>query len=287
MRRRRQFAAAKYWFVTDRCVDERFFLRPDGELHETVVEAIKTACERSGVALLGFVMMANHWHLALESGKDPRSIATFMQLLKAAVGAKVNEQRGRRGPFWSRRYSAQPILDEASLLERMFYILMNPVRAGVSATVQEYPGLSSVEANTGMRGACGAVELPFALPPQWRGLDATELAVQKAWFRNELKVRERAVRDERIAQGKPRPKPERCLALDPWERPKKSDWRPAPSCFAATKAARTAFAKLRAAFVEAYELASEAFRSGVLDVMFPAGAFPPRLLRPPIEAPAC
>ena len=286
MRRHRHFLASKYWFITDRCVDERLFLRAGKEVHEVILAAMKLACERSGVALLAYVMMSNHWHLVLERTEDPWSIVVFMQTLKAQVAQELNERYGRRGPFWSRRFSAQPIFDDESLMERIFYVLMNPVRAGIAATAQEYPGLSSLEANTGMRGACGPIELPIALPPQWQGLDATELSVQKAWIRNELRAREKLVREERVAKGLPRPKAERCLQIDPWERPKKPDFRPAPLCFAATKQARSAFAKLHAAFVQAYEAASEAFRSGVLDVMFPAGSFPPRLLKPPVEAPA-
>jgi hypothetical protein len=43
---------------------------------------------------------------------------------------------------------------------------------------------------------------------------------------------------------------------------------------------------MRRAFVAAFRAASKAFLSGALDAMFPAGAFPPRLMRPPAEAAA-
>lgn len=168
----------------------------------------------------------------------------------------------------------------------MLYVLMNPVRAGIAATSAEYPGLSSLEANVGVRAACGAVDVPIERPPQWSELDEVELAMQRAWLRQELRRQENEEKAERIRKGWRRPKPDACLRVDPFSRPQRPDREPAPPCFAAADETRKAFLELRHAFVEAFVTASEAFRSGVLDVMFPAGAFPPRLVRPPNEAAA-
>jgi hypothetical protein len=82
------------------------------------------------------------------------------------------------------------------------------------------------------------VDVPIELPPQWVALDATELTVQRAWIRNELREREAAVKKSRIERGLRRPKPERCLTIDPFERPARPARRPAPLCFAATELAR-------------------------------------------------
>jgi REP element-mobilizing transposase RayT len=280
------FAAARYWFVTDRCDEERHLLRPDPEARSVVERALRDAIEATGVGVVAFVVMGNHWHLVLRATDDAASIPAFMQRLKSDVAVAVNELRDRRGGFWADRYHAIPILDDASLRERITYCLMNPVAAGLSATVAEYPGLSSVQANTGARGACGAVDVPIELPDHWRSLDATELSVQQAWLRNELRLREREVKAERLRRGLGRPKPERCLKVDPLDRPTRPARRPPPRCFAATVDLRQAFDTVRRAFVAAYHAASAAFRAGVLDTMFPASAFPPRLTRAPVEATA-
>lgn len=280
----RQFAAAKYWFVTDRCDEERFLLRPEPEVNTIVRRALCDAIEATGVGVLALCVMGNHWHLVLRAGDDPASIPAFMQRLKSDVAVAVNEHRERRGGFWANRYHAQPILDDAALIARIMYTLMNPLAAGLAATAAEYPGLSSIEATTGVRSACGALEVPMEPPPQWAAISAEELAIQKAWLRTELRQREEAIRAERIARGLPRPKAARCLEVDPFERPARPARRPPPRCFAASLEAKEAFEKVRRAFVEAFMAASAAFRAGVLDVMFPAGAFPPRLMRPPCEA---
>ncbi len=276
---------SRYWFVTDRIADELFLLRPDPVLNAAILVALCAAIAATGVGVVAFVVMGNHWHLVLRTTDDPTSLSRFMQLLKSSVALAVNEERDRHGPVWGDRYHAQPILDDESLLARMLYVLMNPVAAGIVATADEYPGLSSLEANVGIPTACGEVEVPIELPPQWAELDATELSVQRAWIRNELRRREAEAKASRIARGLARPKPERCLQIDPFGRPPRPDRKPAPPCFAATELARKAFLEVRRAFVEAFLAASEAFRSGVLDVMFPAGSFPPRLVRPPNEAP--
>lgn len=282
----RMFDSATYYFITDRCHEERHFLRPDPEVLEIVARALRKAIGATDVAVLGWVLMGNHWHIIVRATKEPDALPAFMQRLKSEVARAVNEHLGRQGTFWADRYHAIPILDESSLLERMMYVLMNPVAAGISATCAEYPGLSSLEANVGVRAACGAVDVPVELPPQWAGLDDAALSRQRAWMRDELRARENAVKEERRKRGLPRAKAERCLRVSPFDRPKRPARRPAPMCFAATLDVRRAFARLRSAFITAYRWASAQFRAGVLDVMFPAGAFPPRLARPPVVASA-
>lgn len=267
-------------------MDELFLLRPDVEVNAIIAAALCAAIAATGVGVLAFVVMGNHWHLVLRVTDDPMSLSRFMQISKSEVALAINEHRGRHGPVWSDRYHAQPILDDASLIGRIVYTLMNPVAAGLVARAAEYPGLSSLEANVGIRAACGAVEVPIERPPQWVELDPIELSVQRAWVRQELRARETAAKASRIERGLPRPKPERCLQLDPFGRPPRPARKPAPPCFAATESAKRAYLELRRAFVEAFMAASELFRAGVLDVMFPAGSFPPRLMRPPNEAPA-
>jgi REP element-mobilizing transposase RayT len=280
------FASAKYWFVTDRCDEERHLLRPDPEARRIVESALRDAIEATGVGVVAFVVMGNHWHLVLRATEDASSIPVFMQRLKSDVAVAVNGLRGRHGGFWADRYHAIPILDDASLTERISYCLMNPVAAGLAATAAEYPGLSSLEANTGTRGACGAVNVPIELPESWRQLDATQISAQQAGLRDELRSRERELKAERLRSGLGRPKPERCMTIDPFERPQRPARRPAPRCFARVAGLREAFEDVRRAFISAYRAASDAFRAGVLDVVFPASAFPPRLTRAPVEVAA-
>ncbi len=278
----RNFAAARYWFVTDRCHEERFLLRPDPQTNALVLAAIIEAATLSGVGILALCVMGNHWHMVLRVGVDSTSIPLFMQRAKASVARTLNIHRGRHGTFWGDRYHAIPIVDEAAVLERILYTLMNPVAAGLVSKAHEYPGLSSLEASTDLRPACGRLRIPIELPPQWLGLSEAQLAAQRAALREEIARRESLLRNERREAGLARPEPGACVRCDPFARPPQPARRRAPLRFALTSLARRAFRETRRAFVAAYRVASHLFREGVLDTAFPYGAFPPRLLRPPV-----
>jgi len=278
----RNFAAARYWFITDRCHEERFLLRPDPQTNALVITAIVEAAAFSGVGILALCVMGNHWHMVLRIGVDCTSIPLFMQRAKSNVARALNSHRGRQGIFWGERYHAIPIVDESAVLERILYTLMNPVAAGLVSRAREYPGLSSLEATTDVRPACGRTRIPIELPPQWLDLSKSQLAAQRAALREELARRESVFRDERREAGLLRPKPGDCVRCDPFARPPRPARRPAPLCFAITSRARRAFRDARRAFVAAYRAASRSFREGALDAPFPCGAFPPRLLRPPV-----
>lgn len=267
--------------MTDRCDEERHLLRQDPEARKCVLRALRAAIEATGIGLLAFVIMSNHWHLVIRLAEDAASLARFMQQLKSEVARELNGLRGRRGGFWADRYHAIPILDEEALLDRITYTLMNPVAAGLVAKLEEYPGLSSAEANLGVRAACGEIDLPIELPPSFAELDDAALESRRTALLDEVRRREAAVKAERIAQHLPRPKAERSMTIDPFERPECPARRAAPRCFAATQAARDAFDEILEAFVHAYRVASAAFRNGRLDTVFPAGSFLPWSWRHP------
>lgn len=138
-----------------------------------------------------------------------------------------------------------------------------------------------------VRSACVDIDLPMLLPPSWHGLDEAQLAGPRAHLLAEVRAQEAAIAEDRRQRGLPRLHVEQILRRthhgDRPEHPKRSR---KPLCFAATLAVVDAFRRTWRAWVAAYRAASEAFRAGVLDVMFPARALPPRLARPPTEAPA-
>jgi hypothetical protein len=67
------------------------------------------------------------------------------------------------------------------------------------------------------------------------------------------------------------------LDQNPHDLPYKSNRSPAPLCHAHDRERRIDFAVAYSAFVTAYRLASDLFRSGKLDAHFPDSCFPPSL----------
>jgi hypothetical protein len=67
-----------------------------------------------------------------------------MQHLLTNVSKKLGALMKWRGRFWERRYSAEPVLDEAALLERVRYILAHGVKEGLVRRCEDWPGLNAL-----------------------------------------------------------------------------------------------------------------------------------------------
>jgi len=96
-------------------------------------ECVFAACERSGWLLHAFVIMGNHYHLAVETPQG--NLVTGMQWLQSTFANRFNQLRGERGHLFQGRYKALLIEEGEPLGLLCHYIHLNPVRAGL-ATVE-------------------------------------------------------------------------------------------------------------------------------------------------------
>ena len=128
------------YFVTDRCFQGRFLLRPSPTANAIIAGVLAHALERFKVELYGHCFMSNHYHLLLaaESASD---LAAFMQYFKGNLARKLGRYHNWSGTFWESRYSARPVLDEGAAMERMKYIFRNSIKENLVSRVRYYPGL--------------------------------------------------------------------------------------------------------------------------------------------------
>jgi REP element-mobilizing transposase RayT len=87
------------------------------------------ACERSGWWLHAFVVMGNHYHLALETPNG--NLVAGMQWLQSTFANRFNKLRGERGHLFQGRYKALLVEEGEALGMLCHYIHLNPVRAGL------------------------------------------------------------------------------------------------------------------------------------------------------------
>lgn len=94
------------------------------------------ACTKHRWVLHAYVVMRNHFHLALETPEA--NLVAGMQWLQATFANRFNRLRGERGHLFQGRYKALAVEEGAAMGLLCDYIHLNPVRAGV-ATVAELP----------------------------------------------------------------------------------------------------------------------------------------------------
>ena len=87
------------------------------------------ACDKSGWLLHAYVLMSNHYHVALETPQG--NLVAGMQWLQATFANRFNKLRGERGHLFQGRYKSLLIEEGAALGQVCHYIHLNPVRAGL------------------------------------------------------------------------------------------------------------------------------------------------------------
>ena len=100
-------------------------------LHEVVA--------RYGWRLHAYVLMSNHYHLALKTPQP--NLVEGMHWLQGTFCNRFNRYRRQNGHVFQGRYKAILLEDKAALARVVDYIHLNPVRAGIASSVhvEEYP----------------------------------------------------------------------------------------------------------------------------------------------------
>ena len=97
-------------------------------------ECLFEACGKSGWILHAFVIMGNHYHLALETPVG--NLVVGMQWLQATFASRFNRLRGERGHLFQGRYKSLLVEAGPALGSVCHYIHLNPVRAGLVSVEQ-------------------------------------------------------------------------------------------------------------------------------------------------------
>jgi len=273
--------------VTRRTLRRTHLLRPDPELNNLFRYCLAIVAQHYGVLVHAAVVMSTHEHLILTDvrGQLPRFLQELHRLL--ALGIKV--LRKWEGAVWDHeKTSVVELCTQQAVLEKIAYVIANPVAAGLVRRSHQWPGVTTTPEHFGR--ASWTAKLPaFYLDqdnPRWPKIATLSLsmpqldigdAAARVAVADEVAHLEAMASATMQAAGRRVIGREHLAALSPYDRAR--SWEPLrgrnPS-FAVGRHQREAFfdsvAVLRA-FRWAHRAALEAWRNGVRSVLFPPGTW--------------
>jgi len=109
----------------------------DEEDYKVYILRIKRYHERYKFILFAYVLMPNHIHLLIQTGKTP--LSKVMQGLQQSHTYYFHRKYKTVGHLFQGRYMAILCQRDAYLLELVRYIHLNPVRSGLVSNPEDYP----------------------------------------------------------------------------------------------------------------------------------------------------
>ena len=147
-RLRRPFLSDRYFFVTVRLLKERARLR-DADFRLMAV-ALNRARRQPPFYLTAWEFLPDHWH-AICAPVYPRTISLVMKSLKNSSTILINRRRGERSELWQARFFDRALRTVNEYNEKVEYIHMNPVRAGLVQQAEDWPWSSVREYSGSLR----------------------------------------------------------------------------------------------------------------------------------------
>lgn len=280
----RQILPGVTYLVTRRCFDRMLLLRPSALVTELFEYVLAAKAREHGILLHAFCVLSNHWHCVLT---DPLGrLPEFQRDLGSTVARALNAAHGRWESFWAPgSYSAVALLTVDDVLDKMAYVLANPVAAGLVRRGAEWPGLWSAPERIGAGPrevkrpdhffrkdgkASESAPLELVCPPGFPSVEELRRQLAEAVAERE----DRAARAFAL-EGRAFMEVRRVLAQNPFARPGPGEPRRGlkPRVASRDRWKRVeAVGRLKAFLVE-YRAAFRAFKDGARAVVFPEGTY--------------
>ncbi|MEE8329451.1 MAG: transposase [Thermodesulfovibrionia bacterium] len=124
------------YHVTARGNDRKkvYFCKTD---YPKFLEYIAKAKKKYGILLHCYVLMSNHYHLIIET--PDANLSKALHHINGSYTSYINNKRKRSGHLFQGRYKAIVVSKDSYLSELSRYIHLNPVRAGIVQSPEEYP----------------------------------------------------------------------------------------------------------------------------------------------------
>lgn len=136
-RRKTQFNQGSYYHIYNRGVNrERIFFSPDNYIY--LLKLLKRYSQKYQIAIIAYCLMPNHYHLLVRQDGET-AVSHLINVLFNAYVQAVNREHGRSGTIFGERFRDVLVEDEHYLKHLCRYIHANPTKAGIVASLKDWP----------------------------------------------------------------------------------------------------------------------------------------------------
>jgi len=140
MSQQRRVVEGQIHFLTRRCTQRRFFLRPSKMVNQVVRYALAVAAPRHGIRIHAVLININHVHIGLTDVRG--TLPDFERDFDQLVARALNCHYGRGEAFWGPdSYDNFEVHDPVTLVQKLVYLFVNAVKDGQVARPEDWPGL--------------------------------------------------------------------------------------------------------------------------------------------------
>src|SRR5262245_9878952 len=131
----------RFLFITRRCTQRQFLLRPDAETNNAFTYCLAEAAQRYDIDILLPMAEANHHHTVLydRHGNHPQFVEHFHKMFARCQHAGF----GRWENLWA---AEEPcitrLLDRATVIDKLVYAASNPVKDLLVERATQWPGVN-------------------------------------------------------------------------------------------------------------------------------------------------
>ena len=143
---------------------QTFFVDED---YSAYLQLMSDWCREEGVEIWGYCLMPNHVHL-IAVPKTENGLRRAVVEAHRRYTRRINFREKWRGYLWQGRF-ASFIMDEPYLLAAARYVELNPVRAKLTLTADEWPWSSARAHLSGRDDRLVKVAPLLAMAGDWRG----------------------------------------------------------------------------------------------------------------------
>jgi len=135
MRKPRVKSSTGIYHIISKGIDHQDIFIDDWDRHKYLHLLKQKTLEHRSV-LLGYCLMSNHVHLLVNEGEG--SVSELMQSIGISYAFWFNQKYDRNGYLFQNRFHSECIEDDQYILTVIRYIHLNPVKAGIVKTPEEY-----------------------------------------------------------------------------------------------------------------------------------------------------